>query len=705
VYRVREYLTELYFANNLDFDTFLAILRRVRAGGEEADFASAGEDPMRRSEAFIFEMLEPIEAIPRAARTSDQQAALDDGIVELISRIISGHQGFVAVARHWLTVKELRYIAERKIGYGTVGGKAAGMLLARAILRHAASPEVNAHLTTPESWFLGTNLMYDFMSRNGLMGWNRQKYKTPEKIEEQYPRILQDYLQGEFPADLLGGLREMLRQLHGKPLIVRSSSLLEDNFQTSFAGKYDSFFCPNQGSEEENLEDLKEAIIRVYASTLRLEPLLYRRSKDLVFFDEQMGILIQVVAGKPFGRYFFPDAAGVGFSRNLYRWSPRIKRDDGFLRLVWGLGTRAVDNTSDYPRLVSLSTPTLRPEASTKSVQRYSQQFIDLIDLQANALVTQPVRAVLTPRYPALRYIAQLNKDGFLSPIRANLTADQIDHLVITCDELLRRTDFPAHMKEMLQVLERAYGFPIDLEFAIDITNANPAALDYRISLLQCRPQSHLADVEVRLPERLDPASILFATPRMVPRGQVCGISHLIYVPPEQYFALPTENARILIGRGISAINQAFKNAGITYIALAPGRWGTSNSDLGVRVGYTDIFHARALVELTGFGAGPALEPSFGTHFFQDLMESNTYPLHINAEEPDTAFDRAFLNNAPNCLDEFITADQLQRAPYLRQALRVIRIADTRPGWHLDLIMDDEKQKAVCFFAPDTPAP
>jgi phosphoenolpyruvate synthase/pyruvate phosphate dikinase len=149
-------------------------------------------------------------------------------------------------------------------------------------------------------------------------------------------------------------------------LIVRSSSQLEDNFGTSFAGKYNSYFCPNQGTPNENLKALTTAIARTYASTLNPEALLYRRSKKLQDYDERMAALIQVVEGDKFGRYFLPQAAGVAFSHNLYRWDPQIRREDGFVRLVWGLGTRAVERKQRFSAPAVLSHPLLQPDDSPR---------------------------------------------------------------------------------------------------------------------------------------------------------------------------------------------------------------------------------------------------------------------------------------------------------------------------------------------------
>ena len=148
-------------------------------------------------------------------------------------------------------------------------------------------------------------------------------------------------------------------------------------------GKYESYFCPNQGTPEENLAEFTKAIIRIYASILNPDALLHRRAKGLQDYDERMAVLVQAVQGETFGRYYMPQAAGVAFSRNLYRWSPQIRREDGFVRLVWGLGR---GGGVGMITLCALSHPLLHPELSVKSIRRYSQQYIDLIDLERKTI-------------------------------------------------------------------------------------------------------------------------------------------------------------------------------------------------------------------------------------------------------------------------------------------------------------------------------
>ena len=161
---------------------------------------------------------------------------------------------------------------------------------------------LRASYCIPESYFLGSDVMYIFTAMNGFTYWNDQKYKPEKQIWSEYPQLKKDFEAGKFPPEILVELRDLLESIGKKPLIVRSSSLLEDNFGTAFAGKYDSHFCPNQGTPEENLNELTQAIAGTFASTFKPEALLYRRSKGLQDYDERMAILIQVVQGESYGR-------------------------------------------------------------------------------------------------------------------------------------------------------------------------------------------------------------------------------------------------------------------------------------------------------------------------------------------------------------------------------------------------------------------
>jgi hypothetical protein len=627
------------------------------------------------------------------------EARLREIKVVLIRNMISDQLRYINIAREWFTVSDLVEIRKRKIGSGRIGGKAAGMLLAARILKTIADEPLRGCLSTPISYFLGSDVLYTFMTINHLSNWNDQKYKSEETMRADYPLIQLDFQAGEFPPEIVEKLQTLLTTVGRQPLIVRSSSLLEDNFGTAFAGKYTSIFLPNQAGFTENLNALTKAIATVYASTLNPGALLYRRSRGLLDYDERMAVLIQVVQGETLGRYYLPHLAGVAFSNNQYRWAPQIRREDGFVRLVWGLGTRAVDRVgNDYPRPVALSHPLLRPSTNAKTIRRYSQQFVDLIDLQDNAFKTLPVHEVLTPRYPPLRYIAQLDQDGYFQSLRTNLIDGDTHHLILSFEDLLRRSPFAERMRQMLRLLEKSYHAPVDMEFTAQITTENNGKPDVQICIIQCRPQSHLLEAEqVIIPTNLLPEDIIFQTRFMVPNGYVGGIQYVVFVPPETYFSIQTPDARFELERAIGKLNAAMGKKG--FICVGPGRWGTTNPDLGVHVDYADIYNCRALVELAGQGIGVAPEPSLGTHFFQDLLEGQIYPLAITLDDVDTIFNREFFYNRPNHLGDFIPIND-----NLSRGLRVIKVSDYRAGTYLDLSMDDEKSLALAYLVKEKDA-
>lgn len=689
--RVRDSLTDFYFAYNLPYAEFETLVRQMLAERGSDDVEFIWFNPELAPQDMVFEQAAMIESMAEPDR-GKYEARLKELKVVLIRTMISDQLKYIKMARHWFTVDDFKEIYRRKIGGGKIGGKAAGMLLAHRIIKETAPQEVRERFKIPTSYYLGSDVFYNFLSLNGLMHWNDQKYKTEEEMRADYPVLCAEFAEGKFPPEIIERLEEILADAGDTPLIVRSSSLLEDNFGTSFAGKYESIFLPNQGEPDRKLSDLTDAIAKIYASVLDPDALLYRHLKDLADYDERIGILIQFVEGRRWGNYYLPHAAGVAFSRNLYRWSPQIKQEDGFLRLVWGLGTRAVDVVADdYPRLVALSHPTLTPSSDVRATQSYSQRSVDVIDLDKNDFVTLPVRELIGVDYEAVRYIAQIVEEGYLAAIRSRIAPPE--KMVINFNGLLSRTPFAASIREALKLLETHYGSPVDTEFTLELLTPDEQRSEVRITLLQCRPQSHIQESgEVQIPSDLRNENIVFSTSRMVPQGAIQNIRYILFVPSEGYFSLESQAERTSLERAIGQFNVLMKDE--VYIAVGPGRWGTSTPDLGVHIAYGDIYNARALVELAGEAIGASPEPSFGTHFFQDLMEANIYPLAVFLDDMDTVFNREFFYSTPNRIREFISIDN----PRVLSALHLIAVHDYRPHHHMDLVMDSQKSRAVAFL-------
>ncbi len=390
----RDNLTDFYFAHNLPHILFERIVRDVLAKRVPSDDILLTFNPELAPWDVLFARGEMYEDLP-PDQLQRVKHHLREIIVVLTKGLISDQLAFVGIAKDLFSISDLQAIRRRRLGRGKIGGKAAGMMLAYKILNLPASNEqmdLKSQVVIPESYFIGADVMYDFMSINDLHHLSDQKYKTREEIEADYAHVRESFYGGHFPEDIVHGLREILAKVGNTPIIVRSSSLLEDNFGFSFAGKYDTYFLPNQGTPEENLYELKCAIAAVYASVISPDAIAYRRRMGLLDYDERMAVLIQQVVGESYRGHYFPALAGVAFSHNPFRWNQRIRREDGLVRLVWGLGTRAVDRVSnDYPRMIALSHPTLRPEVGAQAVSKYSQHLVDALNLETNEFETLPV--------------------------------------------------------------------------------------------------------------------------------------------------------------------------------------------------------------------------------------------------------------------------------------------------------------------------
>ena len=686
---VQDNLTDFYFAYNLPHELFEDLVKETLSSRVPVEEILLSIHPELAPWDMLFAQGEAYENLPPSERARVEHHLMEIKVV-LIKAMISDHLEYLAIARDWFDLSDLTSIRERRIGRGKIGGKAAGVMLADAILRKSGETEILKTIRTPRSWFLGADVFYQYNQLNGLFRYANQKYKPEAEIRSDFPTIQEEFLDGRFPEEIAEALRNIHAEVNRAPLIVRSSSLLEDSFGTSFAGKYESHFCPNQGSEQENLRDLCRAITKVYASVYNPDALLYRQRMGLTDYDERMAILIQELQGRHNGRYFFPDAAGVAFSRNQFRWSPRIDRNAGFLRMVWGLGTRAVEHLgSDYPRLVALSHPDLRPVSTAQEILRYSQEEIDLIDLDDNAFRSLPVANAIRGSTPNLRLIAQIHREDQLQDLVGKPVGTPADAFVITFDGLLRRTPFTENMKTILLKLEAAYGRPIDSEFAVVVEERQRGFPTPVIIILQCRPQSHLEFEQVEIPADIPVEDRVFVIRHMVPDGIISDIRYVVYVNTRTYAQLPSSAARQEIARLIGRINTRLRDS--TFILIGPGRWGSNNPDLGVPVTYSDIYYSRALIEITD--SDKSAEPSYGTHFFQDLVEANIFPLALDLGDVGVEFNHEFFDGSANKLDELMPGFSQWSG-----AVKVIELSAETSGGLLQLVMDGERGEAVAYI-------
>jgi len=619
---------------------------------------------------------------PRRRRDSPEEAVL---LRQIAGMIISRDDRMLELICRHLTIEDVLRVKSRMIGSGLIGGKAVGMLLARAILGSADS-SFPGMLEEHDSFFIGSDVFYTFLVRNGIW-WMRQKQRNADTFLEGAEHARLRMLTGKFPDYTVAQIEEMLDYFGQSPIIVRSSSLLEDNFGNSFAGKYDSVFCPNQGPRERRIEDFLSAVRTIYASTMSERALHYRAGRQMLDKDEQMALLVMRVSGTMYGRCFYPAAAGVGFSFNPYVWHESIDPAAGVLRLVFGLGTRAVNRSDDdYTRVVALNAPEKRPESGMEEVRRYAQHKSDYLDLDSNRLVSDAVDRVIDRS-------AGLPTELVVSDGSSGNTGNAP---VITFDGLLGRTDFVSDMRRMLAALERAYQYPVDIEYTVNLAEDGK----YRINLVQCRPLQVKGDKgQVKLPDaRVAPADCLIEA-----RGAVIGYSRLlsldwlIVVSPSKYGRL-SESDRHAVARLIGRINSALPSRSSgegDVLLIGPGRWGTTTPSLGVPVSFAEISRVTALCEVVAMRDDFVPDVSLGTHFLNELVEMDMLYLALFPDQKGNRFDEGKLACEKNILTELVSD-----AGKWKDLVRVVRTARAFGSRGLFLRADALKQHVLCYIGP-----
>ena len=587
----------------------------------------------------------------------------------------------LALCRKYFTTADLMAIKKREIGTGCIGGKAVGMLLARRVLQ-ATDPALYERRIEPhDSYFIGADVFYTYFVQNGA--WSlRTKMVSVEDYLAVAPQIREKLLTGAFMPSIQEQFRSMLEYFGQSPIIVRSSSILEDGFGNAFAGKYDSVFCPNQGSPEERYAAFESAVRTVYASTVNEDAIRYRADRGLLSRDEQMALLVMRVSGDIHGDWYFPHVAGVGHSQNLYVTSAASAAENrGALRLVMGMGTRAVDREAeDYARLLDMARPLAPPRVAYGDEYKFSQHKLDAINLKENRFETVKIEK-LDKR--------ELKTDSYLfmepdAPTRARYREQGLDYPVpdiVNFDKLLRRTDFCAVMTKLMGDLAEKYDYPVDVEFAC---NFRPDR-EYKINLLQCRPlQTRGIGSQGVKPKVRD---YFFRIRGNFMGGNVAlPVRYLILVDVEAYLDL-SEQKKYHAARCIGRLNQLLRDE--HTVLLGPGRWGTTTPSLGVPVNYTEISHFDCLCELAYSSHGLRPELSYGSHFFQDLVEAGTFYTALYRGEAGCEFHDALFEAYPNRYGALLGAES---EPDME---KVIRVLDTENR----AILYSEIASQECFLA------
>lgn len=604
----------------------------------------------------------------------------------LIRMAVTRDEQLIELVSKYLDLSALINVGRHMIGTGLIGGKTVGMLVSHAIL--AKSDYWKSRLETNDSFYIGSDVFYSYLIRSKCW-WIRWKLKNSKDLFESSEEARQRLLTGTFSSDIKNQFREILNYFGQSPIVVRSSSLLEDAYGNSFSGKYESVFCANQGTPEKRLENFINAVKKVYASTMNPEALLYRHDRGLLDRDEQMALLVQRVSGAMYGDYFLPQIAGVGFSYNLYVWDKSIDPKAGVLRLVFGLGTRAVNrNDDDYTRIVAINEPGKRPEAGVHQFRKYAQRKVDLLDLNLNRLTSEYFSDIILniPNIPLKLFVSH---DKEMEEFGKERNIKNCFPWILTFDKLFSETEVINDLGKILKTLEEVYKYPVDIEFTVNFTDDKK----YKINLLQCRPYQIRKNVgSIKVPQFHAKNLILKTYGPIIGTSKHTPVDTLIYVVSSVYGSLPEKDkygVASLIGRIANSDSKKLK----TIMLLGPGRWGSTIPSLGVPVGFADIRNVNVLCEVVEMHEGLIPDVSLGTHFFNNLVELDILYMAIYPEQKDSVINREFLNNSANQLKQLFP-----EASDWSDAVRVIDFSDPEYEEQLYLNVNSIEQRGVFYL-------
>jgi hypothetical protein len=578
---------------------------------------------------------------------------------QIIESTMSRDTRMQTLLKHYFTPRDYFTLRDKMVGSGSIGGKACGMLLARKIAeKHLEN--YREHFEAHDSFYIGSDVFYTYIVSNNC--WNtRIEQRTSEGYFEKADELKTALLAGVFPSNIREQFRNLLDYFGQSPIIVRSSSFLEDGFGNAFAGKYESVFCVNQGTPAERLECFEQAVRTVYASTMDVSALEYRVAHSLQNSDEQMAVLVQRVSGSYYGQYFMPCAAGVGYSHSAYKWRPDMDPAAGMLRLVMGLGTKAVDRTeNDYPRLVNLDSPATTMMTTAAERHRFSQRNIDVLDNVTNTLHDIPLNQLLSylPRW----YMNLVLDHDYEAEFTLRNMGQSREVLFVSCQKLLENKSFTGLMQDLLKTLERVYETPVDIEYTVNLDSQG----DFAVNLLQCRPlYTGREGGTVEIPS-VAPEKVFFELiDSSMGSSADFGVDAVIQVDAKAYYEYPY-NKKSEAANAIGCLNSYYKNSGKRVLLLVPGRIGTSSPELGVPVRFADISGFCGICEVSDSRAGYMPELSYGSHMFQDLVEAEILYSAIFNNEKTLCYQEDLFAKEPDLYEKICP-----QYPQLKDMFRV----------------------------------
>lgn len=523
-----------------------------------------------------------------------------------------------------------RYISFARMGDGSLGGKARGLaFLNRLIEKHSLTDRYeNISISIPRSIVISTEYFDEFILENGL------QYVIDSELSDD--EILSEFVASRLPEGLISGLKTYLKTVD-TPLAVRSSSKLEDSNYQPFAGVYSTYMIPHVDNKDMMLRILDKAIKSVYASVFYNGSRTYIQTTGNLQSEEKMAVVIQNICGSEHNGLYYPLISGVGRSVNFYPIGGE-RMEDGILNVVFGLGKSVVEGgktlrfSPEFPKkILQLSQPYL--------AMRDSQKMMFALDLRPGAFKISRNEGVNLAHIPVTEVIPDYTNSNLVfstySAVNSRIVpgVEESGARIVSFDAILKYGKYPLSkaLSEIMDICRKELLCEVEIEFAADVAPSGKLSL----KLLQVRPiSSYSAEQEVNFDELKTSLGTLFLeSGKALGNGFVNDVSHIVYIAPDKFNSLSTRE----IAAELAEINNTFKSRNEGYILIGPGRWGSSDPNLGIPVIWSDISEAKMIVEysMPGF----QVEPSQGTHFFQNITSLGVGYLSIDTVAGDGNVD------------------------------------------------------------------
>ncbi len=530
------------------------------------------------------------------------------------------------------------YLSFARIGQGSIGGKARGLAFLDSLIKRNRLYErfEGVNISIPRTVVIGTDIFDEFMEDNKL-----HQIALSDRSDRD---ILSHFIHARLPFRIHEDLYTFISCVNN-PIAIRSSSLLEDSHYQPFAGIYSTYMIPNiKSNERMMIEKLSEAIKSVYASVFFKDSKSYMSATLNVIDEEKMGVVLQEVTGRQYGNRFYPGISGVARSINFYPIAPE-KPEDGIANIAFGLGKYIVDGgvgirfSPKYPKKVlQLSSPDLALAETQKkfyaldlNADHFHPDIDDTINLLklnvAEAEADGPLKLVAS----TYDHNSHSLLDGTLYPGRR----------IVTFSNVLNYNSFPLAeiLSQILDIGQKEMGKPVEIEFAVnlDLPKDHPRVF----SLLQIRPIVGKNETINLKPDEISKEDSIIISEMALGNGIIKNVADFVYIKPESWNA--SKSAEIALD--IEALNERFLAEKKNYVLVGPGRWGSSDPWLGIPVRWPQISAARVIIE-SGL-ENYRIDPSQGTHFFQNLTSFHVGYFTINPHIREGFYDLEFLRSCP----------------------------------------------------------